>query len=189
MLLSDITYACSFSRIAFTSILQMIEAERHENKEFADFPIIFIDGDRANRYEIIQKLYMHRKANSNVYIVTLCDNEDDISSSIKHLSDIVVSKKILFQQLENQIRILGTAKPKALGDSVFGDIVGELLESTSKEQRVIHLLLQGYSQTQVAKMLHLSVKTVSGYKVKAAKRHGFRNFNELFIHRCERNTL
>ncbi|WP_166734141.1 LuxR C-terminal-related transcriptional regulator [Serratia fonticola] len=41
--------------------------------------------------------------------------------------------------------------------------------------------MEGYSQSQIAKMLHLSIKTVSGYKVKAVKRHGVRNFNELYM--------
>ncbi|HFV9294108.1 TPA: helix-turn-helix transcriptional regulator [Serratia fonticola] len=41
--------------------------------------------------------------------------------------------------------------------------------------------MEGYSQSQIAKMLHLSIKTVSGYKTKAVKRHGTRNFNELYM--------
>lgn len=181
MFLYDVPYGCAYSRITFTSILEALEAEQQENSHCVAYPVLFIDGDCANRYEIVKKLYAHRKAHRKIYIVTLCSEENEISPTIRHLSDLVASKKIPWQQLKNQIRHLGTMKPKALEDSVFGDFTGELLKATFKEQRVIHLLMQGYSQAQIARMLHLSVKTVSGYKVKAVKRHGVRNFNELFI--------
>ncbi|WP_431225678.1 hypothetical protein ACQ86O_07890 [Serratia sp. L9] len=39
----------------------------------------------------------------------------------------------------------------------------------------------------MAKMLHLSIKTVSGYKIKAVKRYGARNFNELYMLKFSNN--
>ncbi|WP_431224770.1 helix-turn-helix transcriptional regulator [Serratia sp. L9] len=59
--------------------------------------------------------------------------------------------------------------------------MGEILKSSQKEYRVLKLLLDGHSQYQISQMLNLSVKTISGYKVKAIKRHGARNFNELYM--------
>jgi DNA-binding CsgD family transcriptional regulator len=53
---------------------------------------------------------------------------------------------------------------------------------------VLKLLLDGHSQYQIAKMLNLSIKTISGYKVKAIKRHGARNFNELYMLKLSKNA-
>lgn len=187
MCLYDIPYACLYSRIAFNFILEALEAEQQDNDKYISYPVRFVDGDYANRYEVVKKLYAHRKASREIYIVTLSSDEKNLSPTIRHLSDMVVSKKIPLQQLKIQIRNLVNLKPKALEDCVFGDFTGELLKSTLKEQLVIHLLMQGYSQTQVASKLHLSIKTVSGYKVKAVKRHGVRNFNELYIQKRARH--
>lgn len=71
--------------------------------------------------------------------------------------------------------------PTALADNVFCDVWGDVLKYSQKEHRVLKLLLECYSQCQIAEMLHLSIKTVSRYKVKIVKIYGARNFNELYI--------
>ncbi|MGK8665342.1 helix-turn-helix transcriptional regulator [Serratia marcescens] len=114
-------------------------------------------------------------------MVTLLSKCKDCSSVIRHFSDYVVDKKITYDDLERVIRTMIAAKPKVLADNVFGDVWGGILKSSQTEYLVLNLLLDGYSQYQIAKMLHLSIKTISGYKVKAIKRHGVRNFNELYM--------
>lgn len=181
MLLVDTQYACSLSQFAFGFIIDTLNREPNIALHHAESYVAFVDGDSIDIHNVVKSIYEMRKENKIVYVITLLSEGKECSSVIKHLSDFVVDKKIGYGELESVVRTLGILKPKELADNVFGDIWGEIIKSSQKEQRVLKLLLEGHSQQQIAKMLHLSIKTVSGYKVKAVKRHGARNFNELYV--------
>lgn len=181
MFLFDTNYPCSLSKVTFVSLIESLNAERNPHSHSNDRNVAFVDGDSVDVHSTIKQIYDLRKASRTVYVITLLSEGKDCSSVMKHLSDFVVDKKVAFADLKNLVSIMSAAEPKTLADNVFGDIWGGILKSSQKEQQVLKLLVEGYSQSQIAKMLHLSIKTVSGYKVKAVKRHGARNFNELYM--------
>lgn len=181
MFLFDTNYPCPLSKVAFASMIEALNLEQQPSLQFDDRYVAFVDGDSTDVHNTIKQIYDLRKSNRTVYVITLLSKGKECSAVIKHLSDFVVDKKTAFADLQSLVRVMGTAKPKALADNIFGDIWGEILKASQKEHRVLQLLIEGYSQSQIAKMLHLSIKTVSGYKVKAVKRHGARNFNELYM--------
>lgn len=181
MFLFDTHYPCPLSKVTFDSVIDFLNAESHSNLRNDDSYIAFIDGDSSDMLGTIKQIYDLRKESKVIYVITLLSKGKECSSVIKHLSDIVVDKKIAYADLKSLIRVLSSTEPKALADNIFGDIWGGILKASQKEQRVVKLLVEGYSQSQIAEMLHMSIKTVSGYKVKAVKRHGARNFNELYM--------
>lgn len=181
MFLTDTYYPCPLSNVAFGSIVESLNSEANPCFCFGDSYIAFVDGDSVDISSMVKGIYDLRKENKVVYTITLLSKGSECSAVIRHLSDLVVDKQIPYAALENLVRMMVVSEPKAVADNVFGDIWGEILISSQKENRVLKLLLEGYSQCQIAKMLHLSIKTVSGYKVKAVKRHGARNFNELYM--------
>lgn len=187
MFLFDTNYPCPMSQVTFVSLIESLNAERNPNSHSNDRYVAFVDGDSTDVHNTIKQIYDLRKESKTVYVITLLSKGKECSAVIKHLSDFVVDKKINFADLKNLVSVMSVAQPKALADNVFGDIWGEILKSSHKEQRVLRLLVEGYSQSQIAKMLHLSIKTVSGYKVKAVKRHGARNFNELYMLKFSNN--
>lgn len=181
MFLFDTNYPCTLSKIAFSSVIEFLNVEPHPNLRYDEGYVAFIDGDSNDMFGTIKQIYDLRKENKVVYVITLLSKGKECSAVIKHLSDIVVDKKVAYADLKSVIRVLIATEPKALEDNIFGDIWGGILKASQKEQRVLKLLTEGYSQSQIAAMLHMSIKTVSGYKVKAVKRHGARNFNELYM--------
>ncbi|NBJ32928.1 hypothetical protein GE191_04435 [Serratia fonticola] len=181
MFLFDTNYPCPFSNAAFSSVIEFLNAEPHSNLPYNEGYVAFIDGDSNDMFGTIKKIYDLRKANKVIYVITLLSKGKECSAVIKHLSDIVIDKKVAYGDLKILIKVLTAAAPKALEDNIFGDIWGGILKASQKELRVLKLLTEGYSQSQIAAMLHMSIKTVSGYKVKAVKRHGARNFNELYM--------
>lgn len=181
MFLFDTNYPCPLSKVAFASLIEVLNSELQPSSHDHNRCVAFVDGDSTDVHNTIKQIYDLRKGNKTVYVITLLSKDKECSAVIKHLSDFVVDKKIAFADLQSLVRVMGAAEPKALADNIFGDIWGEILKTSQKEHRVLQLLIEGYSQSQIAKMLHLSIKTVSGYKVKAVKRHGARNFNELYM--------
>ena len=181
MQLLDTPYSCFLSRLAFSCLIQTLVEEQNTAFSRCEGYIVFIDGDAKDTYGLIKYLHQRRKEKNDLYIITLSSNIEVLSSAIRHLSDGVVDKKISYESLKALIGNVGTLRPKALEDVIFGDIVGEMLRSTHNEQRVLELLVAGYSQVDIASILNLSTKTISGYKMKAVRKRGARNFNELYI--------
>jgi len=181
MLLFDTNYPCPFNKIAFGSIVESLNSESKSSLCLNESYVAFIDGDSNDIYNTIKQIYGLKKENKTIYVVTLLSKGKECSAMVKHLSDFVVDKKIAYADLKNLVRTMDSAQPRTVTDNLFGDVWGEVLKSSQKENRVLKLLVEGYSQSQIAKMLHLSIKTVSGYKAKAVKRHGARNFNELYM--------
>ncbi|OCJ19709.1 LuxR C-terminal-related transcriptional regulator [Serratia sp. 14-2641] len=181
MLLFDTNYPCPLNKLAFDSIIESLNAEPNSSLHHDESYIAFVDGDSTDLYSTIKQIYGLKKENITIYVITLLSKGKECSAMVKHLSDFIVDKKITYADLKNLVRVMDSAQPKTVADNIFGDIWGELLKSSQKENRVLKLLVEGYSQSQIAKMLHLSIKTVSGYKAKAVKRHGARNFNELYM--------
>ncbi|MEB7886690.1 LuxR C-terminal-related transcriptional regulator [Serratia fonticola] len=187
MILFDTNYPCSLSRTTFNTILETLNSESTISLPTGEAYVAFLDGDMTDVHSTIKRIYDLRRENHIIYVITLLSKGKECSYVIKHLSDVVVDKKITYDDLRSLVSVIRATKPKALTDNLFGDIWGEILKASQKEQRVIKLLLEGYSQAQIAKMLHLSIKTISGYKVKAVKRHGTRNFNELYMKKFSKN--
>lgn len=188
MTLIDSNYSCALSKITFKSIVEALSRDPTSALNYGEGSIAFVDGDSANIYSIVKSVYELRKSSKIVYMVTLLSKDKDCSSVIRHLSDYVVDKKITYDALDRLIRTMIATKPKVLADNVFGDIWGDILKSSQKEYLVLKLLLDGHSQHQIAKILNLSIKTISGYKIKAIKRHGARNFNELYMLKLTNNA-
>ncbi|MEB7886691.1 helix-turn-helix transcriptional regulator [Serratia fonticola] len=181
MIIIDSDYPCAYSKITFKNIIDSLSVDSGTCFPDHDSTVIFVDGNTTDAHNIIKSVYEMRKSGKMVYMVTLLSMKRDCSSVLRHLSDIVVDKNITYDALKRLMVSMVAAEPKVLADNVFGDIWGDILKSSQKEYRVLKLLLEGYSQYQISQMLNLSIKTISGYKIRAVKRHGARNFNELYL--------
>lgn len=181
MFLLDTHYLCMFSTTTFKYLVDSLPVDGHHNETM----IAFIDGDSINIYDVLRMVYQLRKSAQPLYVITLLTNKQHRSLVIEHLSDAVISKKIAVDEFQKVIKEVLEAAPKRLDDSLYGDLLGEIFKTTQKEHQVLKLLLQGYSQSEIADMLNISIKTVSSYKVKSVKRHGVRTFNELVMSRTK----
>jgi len=181
MIIMDSNYTCTLSSVTFKHIIDSLRAELNELSQAEEPTIFFVDGDSIYPHSIINSVYEMKKNGKTVYMITLLSNRSDCSTVLRHLSDYVVDKKITMHELKCLVISMVAAKPKVLVDDVFGDIWGDILNASQKEHRVLKLLLRGHTQYQISQMLNLSIKTISGYKSKAIKRHGARNFNELYM--------
>ena len=177
LVLLNNNYRCSFSRIAFKSIVDSISTA----PVAVEACIKFVDGDSSDIHKTLKIVYEMRRTNEMLYVITLINHSKKYSPIIWHMSDCVLEKKISYDKLETIINIILSRKPKVVTDSVFGDIMGDIFRISEKERNVLTLLLNGHSQTEISQLLNISVKTVSAYKNKAVERYGVRNFNELYL--------
>lgn len=181
MIIMDSNYVCTLSKITFKHIIDSLSSELKAHSEDEERAIFFVDGDSNYSHSIINSVYEMRKSGKIVYMVTLISEVEDCSAVLRHFSDYVVDKKITCDDLKRLITSMWSSEPKLLTDNIFGDISVDIFNSSHKEYRVLGLLLEGYSQHQISQILNLSTKTISSYKVRAVKRHGARNFNELYM--------
>lgn len=177
MVLMYTNYDCAFSKMAFETIIDSFR----EYTELIGSYIAIVDGNANGVHSILKAVYEMRRSGKRVYMITLVSKDKFCSPVICQLSDHVVLRTITCSQLHHLITEMANAKPKSVADSVYGDILGGIFKASQKEYRVLEHLLAGRSQTEISQLLNISVKTVSAYKVKSIRRHGVRNFNELYM--------
>ncbi|KML22932.1 hypothetical protein VL10_14650 [Leclercia adecarboxylata] len=188
MMLFKTGYTCKFSKITFQTIIDRLNEGRESDSYSDEKYVAFVDGDSSNTYNILKNVYDMKKEGMSIYVIILTSKGANYSSIIKQLSDFVLSKKVTSTELENIVRTFLYTEPRVLVDDVFGDFWDIFFKAANKESQVMKLLIEGHSHSEVAKLLHLSVKTVSAYKIKAVKKHGVRNFNELYIKKLSQKT-
>lgn len=177
MTLFETNFSCQYSRVAFLSMVSELNSKsvKREMRHIA-----FIDGDSPDVVTILNIIKKIQNTNRKVYVITLIEKDCSFPILIKNFSDVIVDKKTRYEDLKSLVCSLVNARPKQL-DNILTDIGGSHFRSSEKEGQVVRLLMAGYTQTQIAEMLHISIKTVSGYKVRSVKKNGLRNFNELCL--------
>lgn len=189
MKLFKTSYNCNFCKIAFQDIIDRLNRDYATEACNDEKYVAFVDGDSNDICNTLKNIYDQKKLGESIHVITLTSKGRESSSVIKQLSDFVVSKKMTSIELEGIVKAVLYSEPKVLTDDIFGDVWGVFFKSANKESRVLKLLIEGYSHAEIAKMLHLSVKTVSAYKIKVVKKHGAKNFNELYITKFSHKPL
>lgn len=187
MILSRSDYPCQLSKVTFDYLINEMNRKLGFLYHTSDCYVYFINGDAVNVNMHAKKIHLERKKGKRIFMVTLTAKKKNYSPIINHLSDLVVCKKTTYPFLKEAIEFMLKAPPKVTEDYFSGDIWGSVLKETQKEYEVLDLLFKGYSQSQISKKLNLSIKTISGYKMKAVRRHGLRTFNELYIQKFKNN--
>ncbi len=143
--------------------------------------MFFIDVDSSDIIGTIKMVNDFSREGISIYVIALISVGKACPPDIKQVSDIVVDKKIKYDVLLGLLKILISAKPKGKCATTINNVCSKLINSTEKEEIVFKLLVDGHSHSEIADMLHMSIKTVSGYKMKAIKRYGAKNFNQLYM--------
>ena len=181
MLFYETNHYCALSKIAFTAIVDALNSEANIVKSMKNGCIIFLDVD-SNDVVRTTKMVLNKSKDSDfICVIALLSEGRECPIEIKHIADIVVDKKIKYSLLKNLVRMMVEVKPKGICVNRFNDTYVKGMKSYEKEGTVVKLLAEGHSQHEIAEMLHMSIKTVSGYKMKAIRRHGARNFYHLYL--------
>lgn len=188
MIYSRSDYPCQLTNITFEYIVNEMNKNMSHLYQTNDCIIWFVDGDAINIKNRTREIYLKKIKGKNIFMVTLTNRKKNCSPVINHLSDLVVCKRSSYFFLKEAIEFMLQTPSKISKDYFLGDIWCKVLKETQKEYEVLDLLFKGYPQSQISKILNLSVKTISGYKMKAVRRHGFRTFNELYIQNIK-NTI
>ncbi|WII85147.1 LuxR C-terminal-related transcriptional regulator (plasmid) [Klebsiella pasteurii] len=172
-------FNCSLSKVTFTSALEFLNSDPETKQHNENDYIVFIDGNASDITKALKMVYDINKKSSRIYIITFLSEGSNCNSVIKQVSDVIIDKKVSYDILIDLIKVLISSKPKFEPDSIIEDIYYRIMTSYNKEKMIVDLLIEGYSQNKIADMLHMSIKTVSSYKMKAIKRFGVDNFNQL----------
>jgi DNA-binding NarL/FixJ family response regulator len=93
---------------------------------------------------------------------------------IPAIEKILAGKLYVSEKIADAL-LLGLARPRMVSANVFEQL-------TNRELALFELIGRGYTLAQIAKTLHLSIKTVETYRERAKKKLGLRTSAELL--RC-----
>jgi DNA-binding NarL/FixJ family response regulator len=137
-------------------------------------------------------LEIHRRSpNTRVLVLTQYDDPEYVRRFLKAGVSGYVLKKAAGTELVSAIRAVQTGSsylsPQIAGTVIEGYLKGqELTETedvyerlTDREKQVLKLVAEGYSNSEIASMLSLSVKTVMGHRENVMEKLGIHSRTEL----------
>jgi DNA-binding NarL/FixJ family response regulator len=128
-----------------------------------------------------------------VLALTVHEDKSYLRQLLQAGAEGYVLKRAAAEELVHAIRAVAAGKVY-LDPSVAGKVVGsfvrkggarEALQETDlsgREEEVVRLIAQGYSNKEIAARLSLSVKTVETYKARSLEKLGLRSRTELVRH-------
>ncbi|EPN6628516.1 TPA: helix-turn-helix transcriptional regulator [Raoultella ornithinolytica] len=174
-------YQCTLSEITFSTVVDFLNSEPEGKKHKGHEYMFFIDVDSCDIIGTIKMIHNFSRKGNSICVIAFISEGKTCPPEIKQVSDIVVDKKIKYDVLAGLLKMLISAKPKGKCATKINNVYSKLIKSSEKEEMVLKLLVDGHSHSEIADMLHISIKTVSGYKMKAIKRYGAKNFNQLYM--------
>lgn len=133
-----------------------------------------------------------RNLNCRVLVLTMYDDEEYIKEVMRAGADGYVLKKSADTELIEGIIKINSGK-KYLNETVSNTLIESLLHTTAvepdirnpyallsiREREVLRFLAQGYSNSEIAKMLSISAKTVDTYRSRVMNKLNVRKKSEL----------
>lgn len=133
-----------------------------------------------------------RNLNCRVLVLTMYDDEEYIKEVMRAGADGYVLKKSADTELIEGIIKIHSGK-KYLNETVSQTLIESLLHTTAvepdvrnpyallsiREREVLRFLAQGYSNSEIAKMLSISAKTVDTYRSRVMNKLNVRKKSEL----------
>ncbi len=124
---------------------------------------------------------------AKVLVLTQYETKQHILSAIKEGAVGFVPKKALSSELLTAIRTvymgdsyLYSSATKALIDSYQEGVEGEPSDRlTAREREILKLVAEGHTSQKIGDMLHISFRTVEGFRLKTMKKLGLHNRTEL----------
>ena len=138
------------------------------------------------------------KENPNVRVLILSQHDDEryVIPVIQEGASGYVLKRAVSDELEEAIRVVnsgGSYLPPEIADAVlrvFRSATRKTNQNsapvlTEREREILTLVVEGYSSTQIAERLHISIKTVMSHRANIYKKLGTHNRLELIKHATE----
>lgn len=124
---------------------------------------------------------------AKVLVLTQYETKEYMQSAVKAGATGYISKKVLGSELLTAIRTVNR------GDYYFyPSVVAALVDGyrqnaegapydrlTAREREILKLVAEGHTSGKISEMLHISLKTVQGHRLKIMKKLGVHNRSEL----------
>ncbi len=131
-----------------------------------------------------------------ILLYTTCCDRSWILTALREGVRAFVVKSEVERHLAPAIRALADHRPYwegAVDDEILDQLVAQApppapKELTSRETQVLQLVAQGRTAKQMARILHLSPRTVESHRANLRRKLGFRNHADLFRY-AERHGL
>ena len=158
-----------------------LAVEKRPNIILMDITMPGMDGLEATR-RIRKKV-----PTAKVLFLTQYESKQHILSAIKAGAAGYIPKKALSSELLAAIRTvymgdpyLGPSATKALIEGYQQRVEGEPYDRlTAREREIVKLVATGHTSREIGNMLHISLKTVQGHRMKITKKLGLGNRTEL----------
>jgi DNA-binding NarL/FixJ family response regulator len=138
---------------------------------------------------------LQMKPSLKIIILTIFGEEEYLYTLIQKGISGFMLKSTTINELERAIQLVSEGhqyfSPEIngiLAKKIKGDAAIKL-NLTSKEKEVLQLLCQGYSSSEMAKMLFLSTRTVEGYRARLLQKTEQSNTLNLVIYAIKHNLV
>ena len=135
------------------------------------------------------------KPSLKIIILTIFGEEEYLYSLIQKGISGFMLKSTSINELERALQLVSEGHQYfsseingMLAKKIKGD-TGINLNLTSKEKDVLRLLCQGYSSSEMAKMLFLSTRTIEGYRARLLQKTEQSNTLNLVIYAIKHNLM
>lgn len=168
-----------------------------ETLEHVQVDVVLLDLSmpRMGGLECLKEI-RRRRFPIKVLVLTMYSEQQYIREVMLHGADGYLRKDTLDTELFSALRTvsaggryLGDADAQVLLDSLISRPAEEKVELSAREQEVLALIVRGYSLSDIAEQLYLSIKTVSTYKTRLMAKLGCTQKSELVEYALHHHLL
>ena len=136
-------------------------------------------------------------SDTRVLMLSMHDDEHYLFEALKAGAAGYVLKREADQDLVGAVRAVGrgeafltnAAERSIIRDWMSGSVTGPAIPLTPREEEVVKLIAEAYTNAQIAQILHLAEKTVESHRANVLRKLGMRDRVELVRYAIRRGLV
>lgn len=177
-----------------------LEAKEMANKLKPDILILDISMPKMRGIEAIKEI-KRTSPETSILILSMHNKEEYIKQTLKNGASGYLLKESAAEELYSAVKFISEGKvylSPSISKSVVSDWLTEAERTqhelsnnklTDREQEVLKLLAEGYTNKQIANLLHISNKTVETHRYRIMEKLELKNIAELVRYALRNNII
>jgi DNA-binding NarL/FixJ family response regulator len=172
-----------------------VEAVEQALRSHPDLCILDVGMPRMTGLQAAREIRSHRPE-ASVLMLSMHDDEHYLFEALKAGASGYVLKREADQDLVGAVRAVGrgeafltNAAERSIIRGWTADDYGRVVPLTSREEEVVKLIAEAYTNAQIAQTLHVSEKTVESHRANVLRKLGMRDRVELVRYAIRRGLV
>lgn len=158
-------------------------SEFHESISQVDNARIILDADNLNKFDLLYifSLISNKTKKSNVFLFIKEQNALNFLGEMRRLPTVFLYKNAPLELLKRMLQdFILERRVKKRDLKISSKLKGDC-PLTPREKEVMHLILTGISNADIAKLLNISHKTASAHRMKIYRKYNVNNLMGLYV--------